>query len=126
MALRLEGTVAAGFVCDAEGCGLNAIWSPIVCTPYLPPTDRTPILNFTAVQVCHHHWKNVSRGMSIDHMRESTRVVAEQHGGKPDFDRIFLSRIGVYDGAYHQFLEMVGLIAPGDQVLKTTMIMPRM
>ena len=116
MALRREGSVARGFVCDAVGCGLNAIWSPIFCTPYFGEPKRGPILNFTAIQVCDHHFKNIGRDLSTDHMKDATWEIAEKAGGKPDFDRMFLSRIGVYNPDYHRFLEMTGLIEMGDQV----------
>lgn len=122
--LRIEGTTAGGFLCDAVGCGLNAVWSPIFCTPYLGEPQRAPILNFTAITVCHHHWKNIGRELSTDHMKEATRAIAERNGGVPDFDKIFLSRIGVFSGDYNKFLEMAGLIAPGDMMVKSDAAMP--
>ena len=124
MALRREGTVARGFVCDAQGCGMNAIWSPIFCTPYFGEPNRAPILNFTAIQICDHHFRNVGRELSTDHMKDATWAVAEKNGGKPDFDRMFLSRIGVYNPEYHKALETMGLISPGDQVISSDATMP--
>ena len=119
MARRIEGTVAGGFVCDAEGCGLNAIWAPIVGTPYLNEPRRAPILNFTDVHVCHHHWSSIKRDLATDHMREATRAVADQNGGKPDFDRMFLSRIGVHHPDFHRFQCMAGLIPSDDMMVET-------
>ena len=126
MGLRIEGTMASGFVCDAEGCGLTAIWAPIICTPYLKDPRRAPIVNFTDVHVCHYHWKSIKRDLATDHMREATRAIADKNGGKPDFDRIFLSRIGVHHPDFHRFQEMAGLIESGDQVIKSEAEMPEL
>ena len=126
MGLRIEGTMASGFVCDAEGCSLNAVWSPIVCTPYLNDPTRGPILNFTAVTVCHHHFKNIRRDLSTDPMKEATRAIADKNGGRPDFDRIFLSRIGVFSPDYNKFLIMAGLIPSDDMVIKSDAEMPEL
>lgn len=114
MARRREGTVTSGFVCDAERCGLNAIWSPIICTPYFGHPDWNPILTWTDVHVCHHHWKNIQRDLATDHMREAIREIANQKGAKPDFDAMFLSRIAPQSGDYHQFQVAAGLIPPDD------------
>ena len=119
MARRLEGTVALGFVCDAKGCGLNAIWAPILCTPYLKEPRRAPIVTFTDVHVCHHHWGSIHRDLATDHMCQAIRAIADQNGGKPDFDRMFLSRIQLYHPDYHRFQEMAGLIENGDRVIKS-------
>lgn len=131
MARRIEGTVAGGFICDASDCSLAAIWSPIVCTPYLIDAaaiksgeGKPPILNFTDVHVCHHHWNHVKHDLKTDHMREATKSIADQRGGKPDFDKQFLSRIGVHHPDYHRFQEMAGLIPVGDQVIKSAALAP--
>lgn len=122
---RIEGTVRLGFRCDAEGCTENAIWSPIICTPYrdLP---RGPILTLTDVHVCNDHWASVKRDIQTDHMREAIRGIAAQLGGNPNFDRQFLSRIGVHDPDYHKFQIAAGLIPSDDQLVKGVIELPKL
>jgi hypothetical protein len=121
---RIEGTVRLGFRCDATGCNENALWAPIICTPYrdLP---KGPILTFTDIHVCHHHWDRVTREICTDHMREAIRAIANESRGNPDFGRQFLSRIGVHDPDYHQFQIAAGLIPADDQLVKSVIEMPK-
>ena len=127
MARRVEGTVAAGFVCDSDDCSLNAIWAVIICTPYQidAETIRTgqgkpPILTFTDLHTCHHCWGRARRESLVTlPMREAIKRIADERGGKPDFDHQWLARIGVHHSDYHRFQEMAGLIAPGDQVVQS-------
>ena len=114
MAHRIEGTVTGGFKCDSQGCSENAIWSPILCTPYLGHPDWAPILTFQFCHVCHAHWAGIRREMATDHMREAIREIANQKGGIPDFDHMFLSRIAPYHSDYHRFQVAAGLIPPDD------------
>ena len=117
MARRVEGTIAFGFRCDCHGCTDNAIWAAIICTPYLRNPQEPPILTFTDIHVCHDHWRHVKRDITSDPMREAIRQIADQKGGKPDFDRQFLSRIGVHHPDYQKFQGLAGLIPQNDQVL---------
>ena len=93
MARKIEGTVAGGFICDSDDCSFNAIWAVIVCTPYQIDAEtirtgqgKAPILTFTDVHVCHHHWSVVNRELTTDHMREAIKRIADERRGKPDFD----------------------------------------
>ena len=125
MARRIEGTVAGGFVCDASDCSLNAIWAVIICTPYQIDAEtirtgqgKAPILTFTDVHVCHHHWKGVHReNIATQPMRDAIKRIADERGGKPDFDQQWLARIGTHHPDYHRFQEMAGLIARGDMTV---------
>ena len=123
MARRVEGTVTAGFVCDSVGCGENAVYAVVFAIPYLNEPRRPPIVQFTDVHVCPHHWKSVHRNVQItEPMREAARTVADQNGGRPDFDRAYIVRIAVHDPEYHSFQEAAGLIAKGDAMAKTPLI----
>jgi len=123
MARRLEGSVTGGFRCDATGCGENAVYAPIFAIPYLRDPKRAPILQFCDIHVCPHHWKMVHRDVEItEAMRGAARSVADMNGGRPDFDHAYIVRIPVHDPDYHSFQEAAGLIAKGDAMVKTPMI----
>lgn len=126
MARRIDGTVAGGFRCDAVGCSLNAIYAVIVVTPYEKEPHRAPIMTFTDVHTCRDHWSSAKREATVtDQMREAIKRIADERGGKPDFDRQWLARINPHHGDYHRFQEMAGLIAPGDQIVKSDMFVPK-
>lgn len=117
MARRIEGTVAGGYSCDVENCGLNAIWAVFIATPYLNEPERAPIITMTDQHICHHHLSLVRRDLVTDHMRKAIRDIADQNRGVPDFERQRMGKIGIWSGEYHRAQEMMGLIAPGDQVI---------
>ena len=121
MARRTEGTVEGGFRCDAEGCVDNAIWAPILCTPFLNDPGRAPILTFLDVHVCAHHWKSIRRELATEPMREAIRMIANERGGRPDFDRMFLSRIAPFHPDFHKFQQAAGLIPTDDRMVKEPM-----
>lgn len=114
MARRIEGTVTGGFRCDAMLCNETAIWSPILCTPYLGREDWPPILTFMDTHLCVNHWRGIARDLATDHMRDAIREIANQKGGKPDFERMFLSRIAPQHPDFHRFQVMAGMIPPDD------------
>ena len=132
MARRIEGTVAAGFVCDSADCSSNAIWAIIIVTPYLIDTEtirtgqgKAPILTFTDIHTCHHHFSVVRReSIMTEPMREAIRRIADERKGKPDFEHQWIARVGVHHSDYHRFQEMAGLISPGDQVISSDATMP--
>lgn len=119
MARRIEGTIAAGFKCDASDCNLNAIWAAFVATPYLGEPRRSPIITMTDLHCCHHHLSLVRRELVTDHMREAIRHIADERGGVPDFANQRMGKIGIWNPDYSKFQEMAGLIPPGDQVIQS-------
>ena len=67
--------------------------------------------------MCNDHWNVVRREIVTDPMRQAIRDIADKKGGVPDFDKQFLSRIGVHHPDYQKFQGLAGLIPPNDNVL---------
>jgi len=127
MSRVVEGTTMGGFRCDASACSAKATHSPVLCVPYegYPPEIRRPLIAFVDRHVCPDHF----RAFTIDDLlekriRDQMESIAEQHHGRPAFERAFIQFCRCISDEYQRFQEGAGLVPPGDAYADGRKIMP--
>lgn len=121
MSRVIEGTTLGGYRCDEVGCDRVAVYSPCVCIPLVGKSIevRKPVACFVDVHVCPGHWKDLRISELVTtQAKEQIKAQANDMGGAPDFDRIFLKPITCHSQAYLEFQQATGLVPPDDALAK--------
>lgn len=126
-----EGTTAMGFRCDANGCSSRATHSPVLVVPYKgvsifkDPNAKPPMMAFVDRHACPDHFGAFRiDDLLVDQIKRQFNRIADEHYGKPDFDRAFVHHVRVISAEYQQFQEKSGLVPPGDADADGRIIIP--
>lgn len=117
MARVIEGTSMGGFTCDHPACGAKAVAAPVICVPWkgFPIAIRIPIKVIRDLHVCLAHQAAVRLDDELSSgIKKLVSGLADQHNGRPDFDRATIRFIRVHSAEFQDFLEKNGLVKPGD------------